>query len=331
MPTKIRYFYELTVSSSPHMHSRLGVRRIMLDVVLALAPALVWATMQFGPRALTVSALSVAACVFFEWAYRKLLRQDCTVGDLSAVVTGLLLAFVCPVTIPYWTLMVGDFFAIVVVKQLFGGIGKNFMNPALAARAFLFSWPALMTTWVRPGVWPAVFGPNVDGLTAATPLASLHQGALPPENLWTLFLGKTGGCLGETSALLLLAGGVYLLARRVIRARIPLAYLGTVAALTLLFPRGGDPLAWMGSQVLSGGLMLGAWFMATDYTTSPVTGWGQVLYGVGCGGLTVLIRYFGSYPEGVSYAILVMNACVVLLDWVGLPRRFGAARKGARV
>lgn len=330
MPSKVKYFYELTVSSSPHVHGPNRTGRLMLDVILALLPALVGAVVSFGPRVLLlVCGLSVAACVFFEWGYRKVMKLDNTVRDLSAVVTGLLLAFVCPVTIPYWTILVGDFFAIIIVKQLFGGIGKNFMNPALAARAFLFSWPVIMTTWVQPGDWAPLFGSSADAVTSATPLASLHQSALPAESLMSLFLGKTGGCLGETSALLLLLGGLYLVLRRVIRLRIPLTYLGTVALLTLLFPRGNDPLLWMGSHLLSGGLMLGAWFMATDYVTSPVTGWGQILYGVGCGCITVLIRYFGSYPEGVSYAILMMNACVVLLDKVGRPRRFGLRRKEA--
>ena len=329
MPSKVKYFYELTVSSSPHVHGPNRTGRLMLDVILALLPALVGAVVSFGPRVLLVCGLSVAACVFFEWGYRKVMKLDNTVRDLSAVVTGLLLAFVCPVTIPYWTILVGDFFAIIIVKQLFGGIGKNFMNPALAARAFLFSWPVIMTTWVQPGDWAPLFGSSADAVTSATPLASLHQSALPAESLMSLFLGKTGGCLGETSALLLLLGGLYLVLRRVIRLRIPLTYLGTVALLTLLFPRGNDPLLWMGRHLLSGGLMLGAFFMATDYVTSPVTGWGQILYGVGCGCITVLIRYFGSYPEGVSYAILMMNACVVLLDKVGRPRRFGLRRKEA--
>lgn len=326
MATKSKYFYELTISSSPHVHGTRRTWNLMLDVILALLPALVGAVLNFGFRALTVTAVSVFASVFFEWAYRRLLRLDCTVSDLSAVVTGILVAFVCPVTIPYWTVIVGDFFAIVVVKQLFGGIGKNIVNPALAARAFLFSWPAVMTTWVAAGSRPGIFS-TADAVTAATPLSLLHGGSLPTESPLTLFLGQTGGCLGETSALLLLLGGAYLVLRRVISLQIPLAYLGTVAVLTLLFPRGNDPLLWMGSQLLSGGLMLGAIFMATDYTTSPVTGWGQILFGVGCGCITVLIRYFGSYPEGVSYAILVMNTCVVLLDRVGLPRRFGKEAK----
>lgn len=203
MPSKVKYFYELTVSSSPHVHGPNRTGRLMLDVILALLPALVGAVVSFGPRVLLVCGLSVAACVFFEWGYRKVMKLDNTVRDLSAVVTGLLLAFVCPVTIPYWTILVGDFFAIIIVKQLFGGIGKNFMNPALAARAFLFSWPVIMTTWVQPGDWAPLFGSSADAVTSATPLASLHQSALPAESLMSLFLGKTGGCLGETSALLL--------------------------------------------------------------------------------------------------------------------------------
>ena len=293
---------------------------------------LIGAIVFCGARALTLTALSVAVCVFFEWAYRRIMKKDNTTGDLSAVVTGILVAFVCPVTLPFWTILIGDFFAIVVVKQLFGGIGANIVNPALAARAFLFSWPLFMNTWVRSGVHvPAFSNPttaSLDGLTAATPMASLHVGAMPEASVLDLFLGRTGGSLGEVSAMLLLLGGIYLLVRRVISARIPLAYLGTVAVLAFLFPRGGAArLDWMLVQVLSGGLMLGAWFMATDYTTSPVTHGGQIVYGVGCGVLTFLFRYFGSYVEGVSYAILIMNCCVGFFDRIGVPKRFGAVRQ----
>lgn len=326
MAGKVKYFYELTVSSSPHIHGPNRTWRLMLDVIIALMPALVWAVLMFGFRALTVAAVSVAGSVFFEWAYRKMMKLDNTVGDLSSVVTGLLIAFVCPVTIPYWTILVGDFFAIVVVKQLFGGIGKNFMNPALAARAFLLSWPVVMTTWVDNGTRPGVFR-TVDAVTTATPLNSMHTGVLPQESLMDLFLGKVGGSMGEISALLLLIGGLYLVIRKVITLRIPLSFLGTVAVLTFLFPRGNDRLVWMLRQLLSGGLMLGAWFMATDYVTTPITGMGQILFGLGCGVITVVIRYFGSYPEGVSYAILIMNTCVVLLDRVGRPHRFGVTKK----
>ena len=326
----MKYFYELTISSSPHVHGSATTQTIMRDVLIALAPALVGSVCFFGFRALLVTLVSAAACVFFEWGYRRLTHKTSTVYDMSAIVTGVLLAFVCPVTIPYWCLIIGDFFAIVVVKQLFGGIGKNFMNPALAARAFLFSWPAIMSTWVKVGFQNAagIFS-TADAVTAATPLAAMHAGSLEGVKLMELFLGNVGGCIGETSALLLLIGGAYLVLRRVISLRIPLAFLGTVAVLTLLFPQGNPRLTWMGAQVLSGGVMLGAIFMATDSVTSPVTKLGQVIFGVGCGLITVVIRYFGAYNEGVSYAILVMNAFVALLDKVGRPRKYGAPRKEA--
>ena len=322
----------LTVSSSPHAHSRNSTAVIMRDVCIALLPALIAAIYFFGWRALTLTLVSVAGCVFFEWGYRKLMKKDCTVGDFSAVVTGMLIAFVCPVSLPYWTILIADLFAIVLVKQLFGGIGMNIVNPALAARAFLFSWPSLMSgQWVAPGTNISIISPSLDGMTTATPLASLASMSvkpLPAESLLALFLGKVGGSLGEVSAAALLLGGVYLLVRKVISPRIPLAYLGTVAVLAFLFPRGGlDGDVWMLYQLLSGGLMLGAIFMATDYTTSPVTHLGQIVYGVGCGVLTLLFRYFGSYVEGVTYAILIMNCCVGFFDKLGIPRRFGLVRK----
>ena len=313
----------LTVSCSPHVHAADGTRDIMLDVVIALIPAMLGAVYFFGLRSLCVMAVSVAACVVFEYLYRKLLKKDTTVGDCSAIVTGVLLAMVCPVTIPYWTIIIGDFFAIVVVKQLFGGIGCNFLNPALAGRAFLFSYPVIMTTWVAPYTSLNLIGSNADAVTAATPMSYLHQGMLPDTSVLYSFIGSVGGCLGETSAVLLLAGGVYLVVRKVISARIPLAYIATVAVIALLFPQGNDRLQWLGYQVFSGGLMMGAIFMATDYATSPVTKGGQIVYGIGCGLITMLIRYFGSYAEGVSYAILIMNVTVLLLDKIGVPKRFG--------
>lgn len=324
---------KLTLSSSPHAHSPNSTRRIMLDVCIALLPALIGAIVFFGARALTLTALSVAGCVFFEWAYRRIMKKDNTTGDLSARGHGHPRRLCLPGHAPFWTILIGDFFAIVVVKQLFGGIGANIVNPALAARAFLFSWPLFMNTWVRSGVHvPAFSNPttaSLDGLTAATPMASLHVGAMPEASVLDLFLGRTGGSLGEVSAMLLLLGGIYLLVRRVISARIPLAYLGTVAVLAFLFPRGGAArLDWMLVQLLSGGLMLGAWFMATDYTTSPVTHGGQIVYGVGCGVLTFLFRYFGSYVEGVSYAILIMNCCVGFFDRIGV--RSASAQSGRK-
>ena len=327
---KMKYFYELTISSSPHAHGKTTTRTIMFDVLLALCPALAASLIFFGLRALTVTAVSAAACVFFEYIYRKLMKLDDTTWDMSAMVTGVLLAFVCPVTIPYWTIILGDLFAIVLVKQLFGGIGKNFVNPALAGRAFMFSWPVLMSTWVKVGFENAagIFG-TADAVTAATPLANMHQGIMCEESILDLFVGNVGGCIGETSAAALLVGFAYLLIKKVISPRIPLAYIGTVAVLAFLFPMGNEPLAWMGAQVFGGGLMLGAIFMATDYVTSPVTKLGQVIFGIGCGVLTIAIRYFGGYNEGVSYAILIMNLCVVLLDKIGRPVKFGAPKKEA--
>ena len=325
---QMKYFYELTISSSPHVHSPMSTRTIMRDVLIALMPALFGSVYFFGLRALVVTLISVAGCVFFEWAWCAWRRKANKLYDLSAVVTGVLIAFVCPVTIPYWCVLIGDFFAIILVKQLFGGIGRNIVNPALAARAFLFSWPVMMTTWVKVG-FDSTAGilSAADAVTAATPLAAMHQGQMPDASILDMFLGNIGGCIGETSALLLLIGFAYLLIRRVITPRIPVAFLGTVAVLALLFPQGNDPLRWCAAQLCSGGVMLGEIFMATDYVTSPVTHMGQVIFGIGCGALTVLIRYFGGYPEGVSYAILVMNCCVVLLDRIGRPKKFGTPKK----
>ena len=323
----------LTISSSPHVHSKITTAVIMRDVIIALIPALIAAVWFFGFRALTLTLVSAAGCVFFEWGYRKLLNKPQTVGDWSAVVTGVLIAFVCPVSLPFWTVLIADFFAIVLVKQLFGGIGMNIVNPALAARAFLFSWPSLMSgSWVKPGTWlPAFSAASVDGLTSATPMEALAAGQLPTDSLFDLFMGKVGGSMGEISALALLLGGLYLVVTRVISLRIPLAYLLTVAVITFLFPLGGCArVDWMLCQLLSGGLLLGAIFMATDYTTSPITRGGQIAFGIGCGLLTVALRYFGSYVEGVSYAILIMNCCVGFFDKLGIPRRFGLGKKAKK-
>ena len=327
---QMKYFYELTISSSPHVHAPVTTRTIMRDVLIALTPALLGSIYFFGLQALLVTLVSAAACVFFEWAYCRITKTNCKIYDLSAVVTGVLIAFVCPPTIPIWTILIGDFFAIIVVKALFGGIGRNIVNPALAARAFLFSYPVLMTHWTDPGLQNILWIP--DAVSSATPLASMHQGVLPENvTLLDMFLGNIGGCIGETSALLLLIGFVYLLIRKVVHLRIPVAFIGTVAVLTFLFPMGNDRLTWMLAQLLSGGLMLGAMFMATDYVTSPVTKLGQVCFGIGCGLITVIIRYFGGYPEGVSYAILIMNCCVVLFDRIGRPKKFGAPKKAKEV
>ena len=327
---QMKYYYELTISSSPHVHSPVTTQTIMRDVLIALAPALIGSVYFFGPRALTVTLVSVLACFFFEKLWCKLMKQDDKTYDLSACVTGVLLAFVCPPTIAYWQIVLGALFAIILVKMLFGGIGRNIVNPALAGRAFMFSWPVAMSTWVKVG-WAnqaSVFS-TADIVTEATPLANMHQGLMPEASIMDMFWGNVGGCIGETSAFLLLIGLVYLLARKVIKITIPACYIGTVAVLTLLFPMGNPPIQWMAAHLFGGGLMLGAIFMATDYVTSPITTLGQVLYAIGCGALTVLIRYFGGYNEGVSYAILIMNACVVLLDRVGRPVKYGAPKKEA--
>lgn len=319
-------------SSSPHIRTKDGTSRIMGEVLLALIPAMLFGIYNFGWRALSAALVSAAGCCFFEWAYRALMKKNNTVSDLSAVVTGVLIAFVCPVTVPYWVLLIGDFFAIVVVKQLFGGVGKNFLNPALAARAFMLSWAGEMTTWVGPQSDVPLTG-VVDAVTYPTPMALLHEnnltGLMQMYDLRDMLVGFIGGCVGEVSALLLILGGCYMIWRKVITWYIPVSYIGTVAVLTFLFPRGNDPLTWMLYQVLGGGLMLGAFFMATDYVTSPVSHLGQVIFGAGCGLITVFIRYFGSYSEGVCYAILVMNLTVWMLDKSIRPTRFGVVKAPA--
>ncbi len=317
----------LTVQSSPHIKSPETTTTVMLDVILALLPAYIWGIAVFGWRALALGAVSIVSCVGLEALTQFLLHRPITVRDLSAAVTGLLLAMNLPVTVPLWMPVIGAFFAIVVVKQIFGGIGKNFVNPALAARVFLFSWADKMSAF------PA-FGSRVNSLAAelgegdiiagATPLASLKNGVLPETNLFDMIIGNVSGCVGEVSSILLIAGGLYLLMRRVITWHIPVAYIGTVAVLTFLSPKGSLGPQYMLYELFAGGLMLGAIFMATDYSTSPVTITGRLLYGVGCGAITVLIRYFGSYPEGVSFAILIMNLLVFYIDKATMPRPFGA-------
>ena len=316
-------------SSSPHIRTRDGAGHIMGEVLIALVLPLAFGVYNFGPRALAAAA-SVAGCCAFELLCRLLLHKNNTLGDLSAAVTGLLIAMVSPVTTPYWILLAGDFFAIVVVKQLFGGVGKNFLNPALAARAFMLSWAGEMTTWVGPRTSVPLLG-VIDAETFPTPMSYLHgndlSGLMKVTDLPKMFVGLVGGSMGEVSAMLLLLGGLFLLWRKVITWYIPVSYIGTVAALTFLFPRGNDPLQWMLCNLLGGGLMLGAIFMATDYVTSPVSHLGQAIFGVGCGLITVFIRYFGSYNEGVCYAILIMNLTVWLIDKNIKPRRFGVTRE----
>ena len=309
----------LTVASSPHIRGNFSTRRIMLDVVIALLPGLCVGTAVLGWRSLVVALISVAAAVAAEWLYSVVTKRRNTVIDGSAMVTGLLLAMTLPHTVPYWMAAVGSAFAIIFVKMLCGGLGQNIFNPALTARAFLMLiFPVGLTRYV-----------GVDGVASATPLHHMVMPALPEESLLDMFLGNCPGSIGEISALALLVGGAYLVYRKVISVRIPAAYIGTVAIMTLVFYRTEQPFAWMGYQLLSGGLLLGAIFMATDYATSPATPMGQIVYGVGCGALTVFFRYFGLFPEGVTYAILIMNALVWLIDRHTAPRRFGVKKGGA--
>lgn len=315
--TEIEWPDLLGVASSPHEKSKTRIPHLMYRVLLALLPAFLFGAWHLGPRALLLGAVSVAACILSEFLYQRLLHRPVTVSDGSAAVTGLLLAMNVPVSLPLYMLIIGDVFAIVVVKQIFGGLGKNILNPALAARVFLFSWPVDMTSFAT------------DATTAATPLTAIKVGAEELPSLLDMFLGTVGGCIGEVSTLFLIVGGIYLLARRVISWHIPVAYLGTVAVLAALFPRFGGPLDSVAFEICAGGLILGAFFMATDYTTAPITPRGRLIYGCICGGITVLIRYFGSYPEGVSFAILIANALVYYLDRFTKPRPFGKGGKKA--
>ncbi len=298
----------LLVSPGPHVRAKSTTTRIMLDVILALMPALVASVLIFGWRALAVVAFCVAVCVASEFLFQKLCKREVTVTDLSAVVTGILLGFNLPVTVPLWQAAIGCVVAIVVIKQLFGGIGKNFANPAIAARIVMFlSFSEAMASFVTP-----------DGVSAATPLVTAKLGNAP--SLLELFLGRHGGSLGETCVPALLLGFLYLLCRRVITWHTPVIFVGTVFVFSWLL--GEDPLV----QILSGGLMLGAIFMATDYATTPPTKWGKVLFGLGCGIITVLIRVFGNYPEGVSFAILFMNILTPYLTKWTRKKPFGGVK-----
>ena len=311
----------LTVASSPHIRGDFRTSRLMLDVVLALLPALAVGAAVLGLRALMVTLISMASAVAAEYLYSLILKKRNTVVDCSALVTGLLFAMTLPASVPYWIAAAGSAFAILVAKLMCGGLGQNIFNPALFARAFaMLLFPAALTRYEALGV---------DGVSAATPLHHMVMPALPEESLLDMFLGKCPGSIGEISALALLLGGGYLVARKVISVRIPAAYLGTVAVVTLVFSKTDAPVQWMLYSLLSGGVMLGAIFMATDYVTSPATPVGQIVYGIGCGVLTVLFRYFGLFPEGVTYAILLMNALVWTIDRYTPIRRFGTKRGGA--
>lgn len=318
----------LDVAYQPQVRTEVDTRRLMCRVILALCPAAGFAGWIFGVHSLLLMLVSIASAVLFEWGWCKLTKKRCSIDDLSAVLTGLLLALTLPPSVPLYLPVIGSFFAIVVVKQLYGGLGKNFLNPALAARAFLLaSYAALMGRFPMPTV-------PVDAVSMATPLAYLYGGETMPAayGLWELFFGFYPGSMGETAALLLLLGGLFLIVSRVISWRIPVSYLGTVALLALLFGRAGyGRVDFMLYNLLSGGLLLGAFFMATDYVTSPVTPRGQLIYGCGCGALTMLIRAYGGFPEGVTYAILMMNLCAWAIDKLCRRRRiFGMSRKDVK-
>jgi len=309
---------DLIVSPAPHITGPSKTNRIMLDVIIALLPAFVIAVWVFGWKAALVTGVCVFSCVFFEWGYEKILKRKNTINDFSASLTGVILAYNLPVTIPVWQAVTGSFIAVILVKQIFGGLGKNFANPAVTARIVMFlAFPVTMTTWVLP----------FDTVTGATPLVhllSMFRGetyAMP--STWNLFLGVHGGCIGETSELALLIGFIYLLIRRVITPVIPLTFIGTVFLLTLA--AGG--LEFSVYHLLTGGLFIGAIFCATDYVTSPQTELGRAIFGAGCGIVTVVIRLFGSYPEGVSFAILFMNMLVPYINKISYKRALGGIYK----
>ncbi|MDD4844321.1 MAG: RnfABCDGE type electron transport complex subunit D [Anaerotignum sp.] len=308
------------VSGTPHVRSKESIQSIMRDVLIALVPASVMGIYYFGLRALILMVAAIVSAVFFEWLYEKIMKKPVTISDLSAVVTGLLLAMNMPASAPVWVAVVGSAFAIIFAKQLFGGLGQNFINPALAGRAFLLaSYPTEMTSWTSAGNFGA------DAVAVATPLAQLKAGVTPDASFVDVLVGNIGGCLGETCAIALIIGGIYLIVKHVINWKIPVIYIATVFILTALIGRKGIRVP--SYEIFAGGLMLGAFFMATDYASSPVTPKGQIIFAVGCGLLTTLIRIFGGYPEGVSYSILIMNLVVPLIERFTEPTIFGALPK----
>ncbi len=316
---------KLNVSASPHVKSPKTVTGIMLDVIIALCPALFASFFLFGPQALAVVAVCVGTCVLSEFIARKVMKRNNTISDLSAVVTGLLLAFNLPSTIPLWMAAVGSVVAIIVVKQFFGGIGQNFINPALAGRIILLtSFPTAMASWTKPLSW------QNEAITTASPLASMYNeaGEFSAENLPTLtdmLIGNRAGCLGEVCAVGLILGGLYLVIRKVISPVIPLTFIATVAVFMTF--AGGFNMEFVAYQLLSGGLLIGAIFMATDYTTSPISLKGKIIFGIGCGLLTSLIRFYGNLPEGVSFAIVIMNILVPHIEKLTAPKPFGTVKE----
>lgn len=330
---------QLIVSPAPHAHSGDSVRKNMLLVIAALLPAYVVSVIEFGWGALITTAISVAACVAFEWLIAKfILKQKPTICDCSAILTGLLLAFNLPSNLPWWIVIIGALVAIGVGKMTFGGLGQNPFNPALVGRVFLLiSFPVQMTTWPRP---LGFSGSYIDAETGATPLALLKQGLKSGDGsvfselpgLWETFTGVMGGSLGEVCTIALLVGGIFLICTKVITWHIPVSILATVALFAAVtgwcgaLPEGLTTAQYVAMTLCTGGIMLGAFFMATDYVTSPMTGWGKIIFGIGIGLIVMVIRTWGAYPEGMSFAILIMNACVPLLNHIR-PKRFGEKKK----
>lgn len=330
---------QLIVSPAPHAHSGDSVRKNMLLVIAALLPAYVVSVIEFGWGTLITTAISVAACVAFEWLIAKfILKQKPTICDCSAILTGLLLAFNLPSNLPWWIVIIGALVAIGVGKMTFGGLGQNPFNPALVGRVFLLiSFPVQMTTWPRP---LGFSGSYIDAETGATPLALLKHGLKSGDGsvfsqlpgLWDAFTGVMGGSLGEVCAIALLVGGIFLICTKVITWHIPVSILATVALFAAVtgwcgaLPEGLTTAQYVAMTLCTGGIMLGAFFMATDYVTSPMTGWGKIIFGIGIGIIVMVIRTWGAYPEGMSFAILIMNACVPLLNHIR-PKRFGEKKK----
>lgn len=307
---------KFNVSQNPHVRDKSSTSRIMIDVCIALLPACVFGVINFGIRALLVLAVSVVSCVLFEFLYEKLMHKTVTIKDFSAVVTGLLLGMNLPSTIPLWMVVLGSAFAIIIVKQLFGGLGQNFMNPALGARCFLLiSFAGRMTTF------------TYDGVTGATPLAILKVEGIEGVDVLSMFVGNIGGVIGETSVIAILIGAIYLFIRKIITPIIPMVYIGVFSLFILIFGGQGFDLTFLAAHLCGGGLMLGAFFMATDYVTSPVSNLGKVIYAVILGILTGLFRVFGNSAEGVSYAIIFTNLLVPIIEKFTVPKAFGVKAK----
>lgn len=319
-----KYYDNLIVSASPHLVTAMDTQKTMLMVLIALVPSLLVSTYVFGFRVLILTAVCIAASMFFEWAWNKLMKRKQTVCDLSAALTGTLIAFNLPSGLPYWIAIVGCFVAIIVVKQLFGGIGKNLVNPAITARIVLFiSFATEMTTWPLPRM-----NQTADVLTGPTPLGVIHEGGQLPTNM-EMFLGYIGGSMGEVSAIALIIGGLFLVWKKIISPIIPCCFIGTVFVFALIYysaTGNGDALQMAVFHILAGGVMLGTIFMATDYVTSPLLPAGKVVFGIGCGVITMLIRLFGQYPEGVSFSILIMNCLTPLIDSFFQKRMYGGAK-----